>query len=45
MYEYEIVNIDTGKESIIFGYTLEDALRRYKMEGQVVKILHKAYID
>lgn len=29
MWEFDIVNTETGEQSIIFGYHLEDAFRRY----------------
>lgn len=45
MFEYEILFSD-GVREIIFGYSLDDACRRYgRKQEDVKKVYHKTYID
>lgn len=45
MYEYTIWNSTTQEEEIIFGYSFNDAIRRYTINSNEVKILSSIYID
>lgn len=44
MYEFEVLEDDST--DIIFGYSYEDALRRFwRNPEEVVRILHQEYVD
>ena len=45
MYEYEIKNKNTNEIEYVFGYSLNDACRRSKLEPNDWIILSKDYID
>lgn len=45
MYEYTIWNPTTQEERIIFGYSFNDAVRRYKIDASEVQIIDSVYID
>ena len=45
MDEYWIYNIDTGEERPIFGYSYDDACRRYCINKDEWKLLDWRYID
>lgn len=45
MYEYTIWNPTTQEGRIIFGYSFNDAVRRYKIDASEVQIIDSVYID
>ncbi len=45
MNEYEIYNYETKEFTTIFGYTVRDALRRYNLKEETIKIISRTYID
>ena len=45
MYEYEIKNKNTNEIEYVFGYSLNDACRRSKLEPDEWIILSRDYID
>lgn len=45
MYEYEIRNIHTNEETIIFGYSFADACRRSKLNPSDWECWMQTYID
>lgn len=46
MYEYEIRNLKTNEERILFGYTLENAMRKAGIETtNEWKLVYAEYID
>lgn len=45
MYEFGILNINTQKERIIFGYNGIDAFRRSGLDAAEWKVLYSEYVD
>ena len=45
MYEFDIVNIYTGENRIVFGYTFEDALRRVNLAPADWGAVRMEYVD
>ena len=45
MYEYHIYNDKTSEEEIIFGYSLEDAFRRSKLDPSEWTVWLSEYVD
>lgn len=45
MYEYEILNAATNETAIIFGFSYEDACRRWKIDSKNYKLLSAEYVD
>lgn len=45
MWEFEIVNKNTDETKIIFGYTLSDAYRRYKLNPEEWILVLRTYVD
>ena len=44
MWEYIIINSEV-KENIIFGYTYDDACKRYNVDQNEWALMHWSYID
>ena len=45
MYEYGIINIATGKRSIIFGYNFSNACHRCNLNPIEWEIDYSEYVD
>jgi hypothetical protein len=45
MYEYRIGNLATGKEEILFGYDINNAFRRAKLNPAEWVVYSREYID
>lgn len=45
MYEYDVVNNETGEEDIIFGYSFTDACKRNNYNPQEWEKRTENYID
>jgi hypothetical protein len=45
MYEYRISNLANGKENIIFGYNIENAYKRAKLNPTEWVVYSREYID
>lgn len=45
MYEYRIGNLANGKENIIFGYSIDNAYKRAKLNPAEWIVYSREYID
>ena len=45
MYEFEVLNIRTNEEAIIFGHSMADACRRASYNVNEWKCVYRGYID
>lgn len=45
MYEFRITNLATGKESAIFGYSIDNAYKRSKLNPAEWVVWSREYID
>jgi hypothetical protein len=45
MYEFRITNLATGKESIVFGYSIDNAYKRAKLNPAEWVVYSREYVD
>lgn len=45
MYEYEVTNLIDGREDIIFGYSVRDAMERRNYDPNEWQVWCATYID
>ena len=45
MYEYDVANIYTGEQRIVFGYSVADAFRRAGLAPIEWGVLRAEYVD
>lgn len=45
MYEYRITKLSNGEENIIFGYNIENAYKRTKLNPTEWVVYSREYID
>lgn len=45
MYEYRITKLSNGEENIIFGYSIENAYKRAKLNPAEWVVYGREYID
>jgi hypothetical protein len=45
MYEYRISKLATGEESLIFGYSIDNAYKRAKLNPAEWVVYSREYID
>lgn len=45
MYEYELINIKTKEETIVFGRTFAKAMEKAKLNEEEWRVLRREYVD
>lgn len=45
MWEIEVRNLKNGRRELLYGYDIEDAFKRAKLNQKDWHIIHKLYVD
>ena len=45
MYEFYLVNTNTGAQKTIFGYDINNAFQRANLEGEGWEVIYTDYVD
>ena len=45
MYEFYLINTNTGAQKTVFGYNVDDAFRRAGLEEENWEVIYTDYVD